>query len=194
MEGLLHQFKNQLAKKKIIVFQPYGTGMKAEGSKPCDPGGRSLDVDQYLAIARNLAQDHTVIFLGQKEFEHPADNFTVKVSQLNPDIRLFIALIEQADYFIGVDSMGQHIAHSFSIPGSVIMGSTRESNVSYPDHFNIIRKPNTNPLYVPIRFPLMEVEYIDRLNDDILNFSGDQLAKVIDNIRSHIKQANEVIL
>ena len=96
--------------KKLIIFQPYGTGMQGVGNAPKDIGGRSLNVDDYLRIASNLSQQYNVVFMGEKQFEHPADNFTLKISEFNPDIRFLIALIEQSDYFVGVDSVGQHIA------------------------------------------------------------------------------------
>jgi ADP-heptose:LPS heptosyltransferase len=180
--------------KKLIVFQPYGTGMQMVGNVPKDVGGRSLNVDDYLKIASNLSQQYNVVFIGEKQFEHPADNFTLKISSFNPDIRFLIALVSQADYFVGVDSVGQHIAHAFNIPGTIFMGSSLDKNVTYPEHFNIIRRPNIEPTYVPIRFPLMDTEFIERLNDGILDFSANELMNAIKNLNEHIKSCNEVVL
>lgn len=180
--------------KKIIVFQPYGTGMQMVGNTPKDYGGRSLNVDDYLKIASVLSQQYNVVFMGEKQFEHPTDNFTLKISELNPDIRFLIALVEQADYFIGVDSVGQHIAKALNIPGTVFMGSSIDSNVTYPEHFNIIRRPNFEPTYVPIRFPLVETEFAERMNDGILDFSASELMNAVKNIQDHIKSCDEVIV
>lgn len=180
--------------KKVIVFQPYGTGMQMVGNTPKDYGGRSLNVDDYLKIASILSQQYNVVFMGEKQFEHPADNFTLKISELNPDIRFLIALVEQADYFVGVDSVGQHIAKALNIPGTVFMGSSIDINVTYPEHFNIIRRPSFEPTYVPIRFPLVETEFTERMNDGILDFSSNELMNAVKNIQEHIKSCNEVIV
>jgi hypothetical protein len=47
---------------------------------------------------------------------------------------------------------------------------------------------------VPIRFPLMDTEFIERLNDGILDFSANELMNAIKNLNEHIKSCNEVVL
>ena len=57
---------------------------------------------------------------------------------IDSPLRTWSAVIEAADYFVGVDSVGQHIARIFDKPGSVILGSTFAENITYSEHFNIV--------------------------------------------------------
>jgi len=99
---------------------------------------------------------------------------------------MFMALISECDYFIGCDSVGQHMARSFDKPGTVFMGSTFETNVTYPKHFRIIRNRDRKPVYSPIRFGGVDSEFTDRLNDGIMNFSKDQIDHVCNVINKDI--------
>jgi hypothetical protein len=83
-----------------------------------------------------------------------------------------MTLISECDYFIGCDSVGQHIAYSFNKPGTVFMGGTFEKNITYPKHFKIIRKKDQRPVYSPIRLSGVDSDFTDRLNDGIMNFSN----------------------
>lgn len=183
---MIQKTKQDSGGKPIVVFQPYGSGMKVEGLKPIDSSNRSIDVDAYLEIVRDLSRDHCIIFMGSKELEHPGDTYTIKVSNMNPDLRFWMTLIEQADYFIGVDSLGQHIAYTFDIPSTVVMGSTREQNVSYPN-FNLIRKPNRLPEYAPLRIPGVDYEFAERQNDGIMDFTPTEVQGIIESIRNHVR-------
>ena len=99
------------------------------------------------------------------------------------------AIIEAADYFLGVDSVGQHIAYAFGKPGSVIMGSTFAKNVSYPDFFNIVEKKNVKRKYSPIRIDGIDGELINRINDKCMYFSKKDLDEVVSNIMTHMKKS-----
>lgn len=184
--AMVQKTKQDNGGKPLVVIQPYGSGMTLTEGRPMDPSNRSLDVDQYLQIVRDLSQDNTIVFMGHKEFEHPGDTYTIKLSDIGPDLRFWMALIQQADYFIGVDSLGQHIAYSFDIPMTVFMGSSREQNVSYPTA-NFIRKPNRTPEYAPLRIPGVDFEFAERLNDGILNFTPSEVQGIIETIRAQMK-------
>jgi hypothetical protein len=184
IKRIIGEFKEIHKKNKVVVFQPYGSCMALMNGRPFDNTFRSLDVDDYLFMLENLDKDCLVFFFGQKELRHPGDTLTPDLTNFNPDLRMYMALISECDYYIGCDSVGQHMARSFNKPGSVFMGSTFEKNVTYADHFRIFRKKDHAPMYSPIRFGGVETEFTDRLNDGIMNFSKEEL-KEFCNVINH---------
>jgi hypothetical protein len=169
---VIRDFKQQYKKNKVVVFQPYGSTMTIHNGVPFDNSNRSLNVDDYLDITKFLNdKDCLVFFFGNREMRHPGDNLTPDLTRFNPDLRMYMSLISECDYFIGCDSVGQHMARAFNKPGSIFMGSTFEKNVSYPEHFRIFRKKDQEPVYSPIRLGGVESDFTDRLNDNIMNFS-----------------------
>jgi hypothetical protein len=78
------------------------------------------------------------------------------------------------------------MARAFDKPGTVIMGSTFDKNVTYPDHFDIVRKIGHEPVYNPIRFGGVDSDLIDRLNDGIMMLEPVQLKETIDDICAKI--------
>ncbi len=164
-------------KSKMIVIQPYGSGMAISNDRPFDPSHRSLDVDTYLKLIKSIEsknKDVMIFYFGEKHFKHPGDDISVNIDDVNPDLRFYLSLISQCDYFIGCDSVGQHMARALDKPGMIIMGSTSEKNVSYPDHFDIFRN-GKQPLYSPIRLSGIDCEFADRMNDGIMEFSEEQI-------------------
>jgi ADP-heptose:LPS heptosyltransferase len=103
-------------------------------------------------------------------------------------LRIWAAIIEASDYFIGCDSVGQHIAYAFDTPGTVILGSTFGINVTYPEYFNIIERDTETKVYSPIRIAGYGCEEADRLNDPLMDFTADELKSMIKNIQDHIKK------
>lgn len=176
---ILEEMKKQKKKKRVIVFQPYGSGMKIENNRPFDPSNRSLDVDFALKLIYELSKDNLVIFFGQKEFYHPGDSYSVNFFNNNPDMRLYLTMISLCDYFVGVDSLGQHMARAMNKPGLVIMGSTFEENVSYKDHFTIYRN-NFTPVYVPIRISNIDSQFAENLNDHTMEYTEEDLQKMVE--------------
>jgi hypothetical protein len=157
--------------RPVIVAQPYGSGLTAQGGKPFDPTNRSMDPDQWIELARMLSKDFLVLFFGPPEHVHPADNVTFRIHDKSPDIRAYCAAIAECDYFFGVDSVGQHVARAFDKPGTVFLGSTFKKNVTYPDHFQVFRTGDRTPTYSPIRLGGIDCELAERLNDGIMTCS-----------------------
>lgn len=171
---IIDELKQKYQKNKLVVFQPYGSGMQLLHGQPFDNSHRSLKPDHYLRIAQYLnSKDCLIVFFGPAELRHPNDTFCADLSQFNPDLRMFAALISQCDYFVGCDSVGQHMAHAFGKPGSVFMGSTFEINVSYAKHFRFFRRVDRQPVYNPIRLGGVDSDFADRLNDGIMDFDDD---------------------
>lgn len=172
---LIAQASEEKKKKKFVVFQPYGSGISLTNGRPYDSSGRSLDVDDALKLGQLLAQDAIVLYFGPNEFVHPADDFMLNTRGIpNADLRFYMAMISMCDYFVGVDSVGQHMARAFNKPGLIIMGSTFEKNVTYPDYFKIFRN-GIKPTYNPIRIGGSDCEFADRSNDGIMTFTDNQI-------------------
>lgn len=175
---LITEAKQQKKRKKFVVYQPYGSGMTIVNDRPYDASGRSLDVDDALNLGYLLSQDSIVLYFGPNEYIHPKDDFMLNTKNMNgADLRFFMAMISECDMFVGVDSVGQHMARAFDKPGLVIMGSTFEKNVSYPDFFKIYRN-GIKPTYNPIRIGGMDSEFADRANDNVMRFTKNQIDEI----------------
>lgn len=175
---MIEEIKQQKNKSKFIVFQPYGSGIQLVNNRPYDSSGRSLDVDDALKLGKFLSKDAAVLYFGPNEYIHPYDDFMINAKNIpNVDLRFYMAMISECDSFIGVDSVGQHMARAFNKPGLVIMGSTFEINVSYPDFFKFYRN-GISPTYNPIRIGGVDCEFADRLNDSVMNFTEEQIEEM----------------
>lgn len=180
--GFINDLKEQTGCKKVVIFQPYGSGTELVNKKPIDNTNRSLSQESYVKIAKNLSSDHSVVFFGPMQLRSPDDAFTMQYSA-DADLRVWMALISQCDVFLGVDSVGQHMARAFNKPGVILMGSTFEINVSYPDHFEFYRKENHLPTYVPIRLFEFDCHLANRLNNDIMEFTDSEIAEICSKVR-----------
>ena len=175
----------EFKKKKTIVIQPFGRSSTAlaDNSIVLDTSSRSLNKETYLKICQSLAKDYNLIYFGEHML--PEDTNTFKIQT---NLRQWAAIIEVADYFIGCDSVGQHLAYAFEKPGTVILGSTVEKNITYSNHFQILRKPNTEIVYSPIRIHTVDGEMADRFNDTCMDFTEKETKDLIDLIRQDIRK------
>ena len=107
------------------------------------------------------------------------------------DLRGWAAIIEGCDYFIGCDSVGQHMARAFNKPGTVLLGSTFAINTTYPDHFQIIENDNVEKQYSPIRISGFDSHLADRVNDRCMDFSDEDIDDIYDAIVKDIKEKTE---
>jgi hypothetical protein len=177
-------------KKKAItvVFQPYGRGAKNEKGIIIDEESRSLDSDSYMYLVQKLHQNYNMIFFGESQFLHKDDKFAANYTC---DLRQWGALIQESDYFIGVDSVGQHIARALNKPGTVIIGSTFSVNTSYPKYFNIIEKSGVKK-YSPIRITGLDSILANRLNENTMSFTVKELDAIYNNIVADIEKKVKV--
>jgi hypothetical protein len=184
--GILGQVKQQHQKEKTIVIQPFGRSSNMGPGVVFDSSSRSIEQATFIELVGELSKDYNIIYMG----EHKLDvvNLPLFQPQETVPLRVWAAVIEASDYFIGCDSVGQHMAYAFNKPGTVICGSTFPVNITYPEHFNIIEKKDANRAYSPIRICGFGCEEADRLNDTLMDFSKEELKSIIANIRSHIKK------
>lgn len=210
-----HNFmKVTYKKKKTIVIQPFGRSARIDG-QPMDPCGhqmqpqpmmmqqqmpigptppkiiiddssRSLTKKSYLKLTRELSKKYNLVFFGEKPFMMDED----PSHKVEFDLRMWGSVIKYADYFIGCDSVGQHIARCTNTPGTVFIGSTYPINTSYPDYFKIIDKEGIKK-YSPIRLCGLDGHLADRLNEGSMKFSDEEMDTIIKNIIDDIEGVKE---
>lgn len=181
-KNTINDVKSSQKKSKTIVIQPFGRGAKVEKDTIYDEESRSISPDDYLKIVNKLSQRYNTIFFGEPAFQMQKD----PSSKFTCDLRQWGALIEQADYFVGCDSVGQHMARAVNTKGSIIFGSTYPINTSYPDYFHIIEKQNIKK-YSPIRIAGLDVALSNRLNEGSMKFTDKELIDLVNSIISKIE-------
>jgi ADP-heptose:LPS heptosyltransferase len=128
---------------------------------------------------------YNLVFMGEPDYQITTDTYSHKLPQ-GTDLRMWAALIGQADYLVGIDSVGQHMARATNTPGTVIFGSTYPVNTSYPDWFQIIEKVSPKK-YSPIRIAGLDSLLADRYNDSCMDFDSEELNAIYQQIVSHIQ-------
>ena len=101
---------------------------------------------------------------------------------------MWAAIIDSSDYFVGVDSVGQHMARALGKPGTVILGSTFAINVTYPDYFQILERDNTVKKYSPIRIAGLDCHLADRINDRCMEFTDSDIDSIYKQIVQDIEK------
>lgn len=177
--------KEEQKKNKTVVIQPFGRGARIDGGAVIDDASRSLSPDSFIALLKKLTQKYNLIFFGEPDFQIVSDTYTTKMVP-ETTLRQWASIVEASDYFIGVDSVGQHIARAVNIPGTVLFGSTFPKNTSYPDYFQIIEKTNQRK-YSPIRIAGLDVVLADLYNDSCMSFSDEEINKIYNKIVTDIQ-------
>jgi hypothetical protein len=177
-KNTIADLKNVQKKQKTIIFQPFGRGAKLEREEVVDEESRSLDPRSYITLIKKLAQRYNCIFFGEQQFQLKEDTYA---AQYTCDLRQWGALINACDYFVGVDSVGQHMAYACGKPGTVIIGSTFPTNTTYPGYFNIIEKLGVKK-YSPIRITGLDSILANRLNENSMVYNEKELNDMYNNI------------
>lgn len=172
---------------KIICFQPFGSTAEFVNNTVKDNTHRSLSAKTTIELVKSLKKqgygiwlmtNQTIPFLDNKDF----------IQQWPKDPREIVSTMYHCDYFLGIDSSGQHIAKALNKPGSIIMGGTNTINVTYPNHFNIIND-NQNKAYMPYRIADFDFWHHGIINDGILNFSDKEIKNICTDVIKHIKKS-----
>ena len=169
--------------KKVIVMQPFGSTATVSELGVYDKSMRSINHLFVSEIVKELSKDSNNVIInmnaGISQFQG-AYNFPQ-----DPDLRTWAAIIQEADYFIGCDSCGQHIAKAVGTPASVVVAGTHEVNVSYPDTFHIIKNDAT---YYPnpMRVSMMNSHLADKLNQKRAIFTPEEMKTHISEIVNRI--------
>tara|TARA_R110002096_G_scaffold215759_1_gene403640 strand:- start:1024 stop:1950 length:927 start_codon:yes stop_codon:yes gene_type:complete len=186
--NFIRETKQQQQKQKTIVIQPFGRSMEKPQEKVIlDQSSRSINPDTYLKLVKKLSAKYNLILFAEKNFWIEEDTYTMKPEA---DLRMWSAFIDASDYFIGCDSVGQHMARALNKPGTVIIGSTFPINTSYPNYFNIIEK-DVPKVYSPIRISGLESHLADRVNEITVEFTDEEIngiyASIVKDIEKKVK-------
>ena len=154
-----------------------------------DASSRSMSLVGACEIINQLKKDYAVIIMSEYQFPVEEKEETSKHPVARPqiqDMRVWSAVIDVADHFIGCDSMGQHIARALGKTATVVVGSTYPENISYPGHkdFDIIDVGNGRREYAPIR--ITQDERVDRFNDEAMELSKNQIKEIVDSCRKRL--------
>lgn len=186
--NVIADLKDQQKKEKTIIIQPWGRGARVDRNDVIDDASRSLEPKVYLELVRKLANRYNLILFAEPQFFLPADQWTFK---MQGDLRMWAAITEASDYFVGCDSLGQHMARAFNKPGTVIIGSTYAINTTYPDWFQIFEKQGVPKVYAPIRITGLDSHLADRMNDRLMDFNDkevdDLYKKILTDIENKVK-------
>lgn len=179
-QKIIDQAKHTLHKNKTIVFQPFGSTAVVEGNYVLDTSGRSFELSDAIAIVDRLSHHYNIIMM---------TNLKVPVFRNAPiitpeDISLlqWCGIINASDYFIGCDSVGQHLANTLNKPSSIVFGGTYPENTSYVNNsnFKIYDNGKDRRMYSPLRISQSLLE--DRTNEDLMTLSTDKLDTIINNV------------
>lgn len=180
---ILEEIKCMAAKDKVIVIQPFGSSSCYNPwyKNILDDTGRGITGRCFDKIVDRLSNHVALLFFGPPELWKQTNKKTFNIFPNNPSLRDYTSLIANCDYFVGCDSVGQHIARSLDKPGLVLMGGTIESNVSYPDYskFKFYRKPNTAPTYNPLRFSPYDNSCADQNNKSLTDFTEEDIDSIV---------------
>ena len=186
--NIINDVKNQQNKNLTILIQPFGRSARIDNGDIIDDSSRSIEPGVYHKLVKKLSQKYNIIFMGEGEYAQLVSQEDSISAKLQLDLRGWAAVIESCDYFIGCDSVGQHMARAFDKPGTVILGSTYAVNITYPDHFQIIENENVEKEYSPIRVCGLDSHLADRKNDRCMDFTDEEVDNIYSAIVKDIKE------
>ena len=187
--NVVEEVKSVTKKDKVIVIQPFGRSIEQMGEFMADPTSRSMSLVSTCEIINQLKKDYAVIIMSEYQFPVEENENNSKHQVARPqiqDMRVWSAVIDVADHFIGCDSMGQHIARALGKTATVVVGSTYPENISYPGHkdFDIIDVGDGRREYAPIR--ITQDEAVDRFNDEAMELSKNQIKEIVDSCKKRL--------
>ena len=182
--NIVNEVREVSKKDKIVVFQPFGSSVQAEGNFIFDVSGRSFEIANILKIIDELKKHYGVILMSQIQLPH-GQEMGIAMPQ-NISLTAWAGIINAADYFIGCDSVGQHLAYALNKPSTVVIGSTYPENISYPNekNFNIIDNGKDKRKYSPIRMTFDEC--CDRNNEALMVLTDDKIKEIVKSIKDKI--------
>lgn len=184
-EEIVKSAKETHKKDKTIVFQPYGSTAQYLSGSVFDDSLRSIPENVFLILSKKLSERYNIIYFGDYQFYSQEYTHCLGPDP-DPHIREWMSVINEADYFIGCDSCGQHIANYVKTRGTVLIGSTEAVNISYPNFFQIIEKKQDKK-YVPLRLSNVDCDLAQRYNSDVFNYSKSEIEEIFSNIVHHIE-------
>ncbi len=188
---VVNEVKEKTKKSKTIVFQPFGRGTNEFGNTIIDQSGRSLTLEDTIEIIRRLQKDYGIILMSEFKIEAEKNKLDPVAMPVNISLKKWAAIISEADYFVGIDSVGQHIAHAFEKRSSALISSTFPINTSYPNdpNFNIIDLGEGRRVYDPIRISYDEVSILN--NERLMQLNDKVIDYIVNSIKNHIENKKD---
>lgn len=182
--NLTNQVKAQFKKEKVVVFQPFGSGVQMEGNFIWDASGRSFELRDVFRVVEELSKEYAVILMTTLKI--PSDKPMGAAIPDNANLLQWMGIVNAADYFVGCDSMGQHYAHALGKPSTVVIGSTFPENISYPNNkdFTIIDNAKETRTYQPYRITGDAV--LERDNEDNMILTDENFKKLIKSVKDKL--------
>ena len=179
---LVQEVKARSGFEKIVVIQPFGRSVMATHGMIVDPSSRSFAQTDLIEIVNSLKKEYGIIIMSEFGNISGIDVAAPKI----PNLRIWAAVIEMADYFLGCDSVGQHIARALEKISTVVIGSTFPINVTYPDYsnFTIIDIGEGRRVYSPIR--ISQEDTIERINDQCMEMTDEHKRQIIKSIKNKL--------
>ena len=187
--NIVNEVKEVTGCDRVVVFQPFGQSVQVEGKFIFDTSGRSFELTNVVDIIGKLKENnYGIIVMSQVEIPGWQEMGIAMPKNLN--LMGWAGVIKAADYFLGCDSVGQHLSVATQSKGTVVLGSTYPENVSYSNvqYHTIIDlgsgESSHKRNYSPIRLTMDEC--INRNNEDCMIVDGPDLKKIIDSITKSI--------
>lgn len=195
-KSCIKEVVENVGSNKTIVFQPFGRGVGEHQGFITDPSGRSFEYSNMVSIVKKLQEKgFAVIIMSEIQFDFQKEGTPQPVAQPSGiSLKQWAAIIREADYFLGCDSVGQHIAHSLDKPATVVTGSTFAENISFPENekFDIQDMGEGKRKYDPIR--VVPDEVVSKNNDGIMAMNSlieDEIIKsLVKNYEKYIKKTS----
>lgn len=186
----LKNIRKDFNNKKAIVFQPFGRGSNMhQHANNIDMGGRSFLPEHAAKLIKRLQKKYCVIVMDEKQHDFKALGCEdVVVQMTGMTLRRWMGVINSASYFIGCDSIGQHIAYALGKPATVVLGSTFKENVSYTGskNFDILDLGAGKKMYSPIRVCYSEIADVN--NDKLMHLTDKDYDRIVASIEAGINK------
>jgi len=191
--NIVQEVKAKTGFDKVLVVQPFGRGVQNMGEMVIDPSSRSMHLNNTIEIINELKKEYAVIIMSEFPIaleENDTGKYPVAQPQI-PDLRTWAAVIDVADHFLGVDSVGQHIVKALGKTATVVCGSTFPINISYPGDkdFDIIDLGQDDRVYDPIRLTMEEA--VSRANDEVMEMDKFQLQEILQSVRKRLGKSTK---
>ena len=178
------EVKEKLKQEKLLILQPFGRSIEYIDETLIDRTGRSFELKDLKKIIKKLQENGYAVIM-MSEFKVDLTDAKLKDEVAVPEglnLRQWSALVKYSDYFLGCDSVGQHLAYAMEIPSTVITGSTFPINISYPDckYFDIMDMGELHREYSPIRITVDE--RVDRNNENLMSMTDEIIDLVVKRI------------
>jgi hypothetical protein len=185
--NVVNQVKAQTGLDKVLVVQPFGRTTANTEELIIDPTTRSFNLVDIVDIINALKKEYSVIVMSEFQFalEEGEPQYPVAMPQI-PDIRIWSAIIDMADHFLGCDSLGQHLAKALGKSATVVFGSTFPINTSYVDDkdIDIIDVAKDTRVYSPIRMTSEDMQ--DRINDGCMDLTDKDKHNIVNTVKSRL--------